>query len=72
MVKSAKFKAADPRDILAAQEQEKVRKAEELKQKEEEQKTREEHQKELLRKFLSKFPPKRVVNNHDILEEEKK
>ena len=53
-------------------EAEKARKAEEQKQKEEEKLQKEEQQKELLRKFLSKFPPKRIPNCHEILEEERR
>ena len=45
---------------------------EELKQKEEEKQAKEERQKELLRNFLSKFPPKRIPNCHEILEEERR
>ena len=55
-----------------ASETEKVRRAEEQKQKEEERKQKEDHQKELLRKFLTKFPPRRIPNCHEILEEERR
>ena len=55
-------------DVAEGEESEKERAARRV----EEVKQKEEQQKELLRKFLSKFPPRRIPNCHEILEEERR
>ena len=72
MNKKAYIKFAKGIENDVDSETERARKEEEKKQKEEEKLQKEEHQKELLKKFLSKFPPRRIPNCHEILEEERR
>ena len=55
----------DSEELRLQKEREKQKLAEEKKQ-------QEAQQRELLRKFVSKFPPKRIPNYHEVLEEERR